>query len=409
MTDPYRTETPSDEPERPPPEWIGGSAGPSADRPEARPGTLSLPRAPAELERAWSFHQTLHVLTPRAWVAQALVFLNLLVFALMVVNGVHILTPQSADLVHWGANVGILVSRGAWWRLVTCMFIHIGIFHVACNMWALWVVGPLVERLVGNLGFAVLYLVSGMVGSLASAWWKAEVVSAGASGAVFGVSGMLLCVVVIRHESIPRPVLHALRNAVLTFLGFNLLYGWSREGIDMAAHLGGLAGGFACGLVLGQPVSLGSRAGRGWRNLAAATVGLAGVAGGAWLMHGRFDYVGEVVGAFGKAEREVLDSFNQAVDQVRAQRVSDDELVQLLERELIPQWRAARAPLAQLLKTPGARKDVIAELMRYAELREQGWQTMVRAIRQKDPKLLEVANAKQREADQVLAQSKLKK
>lgn len=409
MTDAYRDDPMGNEPGRPRPDWTVDAAGASAYGGEGRPLPLSLPAAPPELERAWVFQQTLHEITPRVFVTYALVLANGLVFALMLLNGVHPLTPQIADLIRWGANLGVRVSHGDWWRLLTCMFIHIGVIHIACNMWVLWDVGPLVERLVGNIGFAVLYFVSGMVGSLVSAWWKPGVVSAGASGAVFGVFGALLSFVVMRRESIPHHVLHPLRNSVFAFLGFNLLYGWFQTGIDVAAHLGGLAGGFACGLILSQPVSQESLSGRRWRNLVTAAAGLAGVVAGTWAMQGRFVDADSVGRAFEKAEQEVLGAFNHAIEQVRTQQMTDDELATKLERELIPKWRAARESLGQLKQAPGVRHDIVTDFIRYAELRENGWETMVRAIRRHDPKLFEEANARQREAGDVLAKRNLKK
>ena len=72
--------------------------------------------------------------------------------------------------------------NGQWWRLVTCMFVHFGILHLAFNMWVLWDLGRLVERLVGNVGFVVLYFLSGIAGSIASLVWNPTVVSAAPRG-----------------------------------------------------------------------------------------------------------------------------------------------------------------------------------------------------------------------------------
>ena len=99
---------------------------------------------------------------------------------------------QVATVLEWGANFGPKTMDGQWWRLFTSMFLHFGIIHIGFNMWVLWNVGRLVERLVGNFGFALLYVVSGLLGSVASLAWNPTTISAGASGAVFGVVGALI-------------------------------------------------------------------------------------------------------------------------------------------------------------------------------------------------------------------------
>ena len=95
--------------------------------------------------------------------------------------------------------------------MLTCAFLHFGIIHLAFNMWVLWQLGDLVERLVGNIGFLVLYIISGVGGSLASLLWNPMVISAGASGAVFGVGGALMGFILLRRDTIPAEVLKHLR------------------------------------------------------------------------------------------------------------------------------------------------------------------------------------------------------
>ena len=109
--------------------------------------------------------------TPRAYVTPALVGVNVAVFVLMALSGVGLLSPRPLDLIRWGANFGPLTTHGEWWRLLTATFVHIGALHLLCNMWALWDVGVLMERLVGPAGLLVLYLLAGLAGSVASLSW----------------------------------------------------------------------------------------------------------------------------------------------------------------------------------------------------------------------------------------------
>jgi rhomboid protease GluP len=225
-------------------------------------------RAPAV-----DFHQSLVELTPRAFVTPTIIGLNVLVFGLMVASGVSAVSPTVDGLLEWGANYGPKTANGQWWRLLTSTFIHIGFIHLLFNMWALWGTGHLVERLLGNAGFAVVYLLSGLFGSLASCFWHPLLVCAGASGAVFGVYGALLGIVVRQRGAIPMEELRQLSKSTLAFLGYNLFYGLTLPNIDMAAHVGGLVAGFLCGAVLSRRPGPAALAGRGIRNL---LVGLTG-------------------------------------------------------------------------------------------------------------------------------------
>lgn len=237
---------------------------------------------PAPQQAIIRFWQRLLEVTPRTYVTSAIVGVNAAVFLLLSLDSGSLFSPGGEALVDWGANFGPFTLDGQWWRLLTCTFVHIGIIHIGLNMWVLWDMGQLVERLAGNVGFLLLYLLSGLFGSLASVYWNPMVLSAGASGAVFGSFGGLMGFALLRGDSIPKSILGRLRNSGTTFLFYNLLFGFSIPGIDMAAHLGGLASGFACGLILSQPLDQVSSRTRTWRNCVMLAVGAAGLLV-AWL------------------------------------------------------------------------------------------------------------------------------
>src|SRR5438034_1313685 len=130
------------------------------------------------------FRRALFTRTPRAWVTPTMIVLNVAVFVAMVANGVSALAPTSASLIRWGADFGPRTTGGQSWRLLTNTFVHIGLPHIAMNMIALWQSGRMVERLLGNLGFAVTYLLAGLCGSIVSTLSHPFTVSAGASGAI---------------------------------------------------------------------------------------------------------------------------------------------------------------------------------------------------------------------------------
>ena len=261
------------------------------------------------------FRARLAALTPRVVVTPLLVAANVLVFAIMVVRGVSPLSPTTENLLAWGANYGRLSASGEWWRLATAMFLHVGVIHLLMNMWVLWDAGPLVERMLGHVAFASAYLLAGLAGSCASALWSPDRPSAGASGAIFGIFGVLGAFLLRQRHALPPGALTRLTRSSLFFVGYNVIYGLTNPSIDMAAHLGGLAGGFVVGLPLVHALTPEARA-RTWRRAAVVTaVGLA--AGGAlWsraprllarraeLSLGRFELPGASLGFPAGADRK---------------------------------------------------------------------------------------------------------
>lgn len=159
---------------------------------------------------------------------------------------------RSIQLVHWGSNVGRLTLNGQWWRLFTSMFLHGSLLHLAFNMFALWQVGRMVERIFGSLRFTGLYLLAGLAGSLASVLWNPHVNSVGASGAIFGIIGGLLAFIGRPNSGVPPTVVSDMRGSIGPFLLFNLSAGFIYPHTDNAAHIGGLVGGYLAGLVLAR-------------------------------------------------------------------------------------------------------------------------------------------------------------
>ena len=104
------------------------------------------------------FLETIERITPRLFVTQAIVASNLVVFLAMALTTGEIFSPSGDTLIAWQANYGPLTLGGEWWRLLTSTFVHVGLIHVGLNMWVLWDLGKLVERLAGNVGFLLLYL-----------------------------------------------------------------------------------------------------------------------------------------------------------------------------------------------------------------------------------------------------------
>jgi len=116
--------------------------------------------------------------------------LNILFFAIMIINGVGIFQPEVQHLVEWGAKVRLLTEGGDWWRLGSAMFMHIGIIHLLLNMYALFSIGVHLEAAMGRWKFLAAYLATGILANVTSIWWHENTASAGASGAIFGMYGV---------------------------------------------------------------------------------------------------------------------------------------------------------------------------------------------------------------------------
>ena len=374
--------------------YSGQFAGPSAE-----PAQIDRLQ---QAERVRSFYVALLALSPRAWCTPALVAANVAVFAIMVASGVSILSPRLDSMIAWGANYAPKTQDGQWWRLLTCTFLHFGILHLAVNMYALWSAGHFVERLLGSTGFLIMYLLSGLAGSLASLYWHAPgMTSAGASGAVFGVFGALLGFVLRARHAIPKEVFLGLRNSVLSFLVLNIVLGTAIANIDMAAHLGGFVGGFVCGLLMGQPLDEFTRARRIGRNLATAVLGGALVVGGIKaLPEAPADMRGEFT-RFIDSERNALRIFNAAQEQVHERHITVEEFADQIENDVLPPWRAARERLTSLKNLSPHDAQRVAALIEYSRLRSEHWDLLAQALRMNDPDLF----AKAKEKDRAVAES----
>ena len=175
-----------------------------------------------------------------------LIDINILVFIVMIASGVGIMSPSTLSLLKWGADFGPLTLTGDWWRAVTCNFIHIGAFHLLMNMYAFMYVGLLLEGLIGSRRMFMSYLLTGLCSAVFSLYMHGETISAGASGAIFGLYGIFLAFLFFHR--IAKDQRKALLTSILIFVGYNLVYGM-KAGIDNAAHIGGLLSGFLLGII----------------------------------------------------------------------------------------------------------------------------------------------------------------
>lgn len=259
-----------------------GHAHESASAVAARAGEVTRGGAPVSRKRSWSSLIAAYPAT------SVLMGINILVFLVMFrwspviplwkahQYGSTLTAQFNGDVLYYfGGCDGWAAMRGQWWRLLTACFVHASILHIATNLWCLWNLGLFGEPLLGRWGLVWTYILTGVTGNLLS---TAETIlrhdftiAVGASGAIFGIAGILIVLLSNRKLNLPWEELKRLRGQVILFAVINLALGiapqfsgglsaadWARihvnpgniQHIDNSAHLGGLLSGLALGLPL---------------------------------------------------------------------------------------------------------------------------------------------------------------
>lgn len=166
--------------------------------------------------------------------------INIVVFVIMEILGS---TEDTGFMLQWGAACRPLILDGEWYRLFTSMFLHFGIYHLVNNMAVLLFMGDMVEKTVGHWKYLIIYLGSGLVGNLLSLYMDIEsqsnIVSAGASGAIYGIIGGIFVLMIKNRKQVREVVIRRL----VFVIAVTIYYGSQAAQIDNAAHVGGLIGG----------------------------------------------------------------------------------------------------------------------------------------------------------------------
>lgn len=333
------------------------------------------------------------------WVTIALAAANIVVWFVTVALGASVISPSSESLFEHGGNLGAITLDGEEWRLFTSMFLHIGVLHLAMNMAGLIIGGRVIERLFGHLGFAAIYLISGLAGSLATAL-RPGVVSAGASGAIFGVLGALGAYYVI-HRDRMDPRIAKQSTGLLVVVAYNVINGFADTSVDVYAHLGGLGAGFLCGFAM----ELGRRERSLPRTLAVTVVGLAAVIAGALAAPAPFDenlvaaqQERRAVQAALDAEKQVLERWAELLDQVRQDALTVVQFAEGLERDVVVPWRAATVAFEE----SGASCPMCPHLRTYMRARVTAFEVVLQGARDDDEATIERGVQQLIDAEQVL-------
>lgn len=329
---------------------------------------------------------------------------NVIVFGDMLLNGGHLLTPDTELMLSLGANFGPRTMSGEWWRLLTCMFLHFGLIHLGMNMWIFNGLGKLAERWMGTVGLGLVYFLSGIGGGLLGLAWNSQRVCAGASGAVFGVAGALLGFVILRRDTIPATIRKRLLKSMVWFLVLNSTLGLTVSGIDMAAHVGGFLTGFLCGLILSQPVAAEMVGQRMSRNLATACSGAIVLPIAILLLPPAPPDVNDELMQRSEVESQLHAEFNDLVNRNALGEITRQEFADRLDSDILPGWIACRERTELLIEVHSAVRDEVRHIVDYMSAREDGWRMLAEGMRNNDAALVEQANAKSADADQMVLQ-----
>ena len=336
------------------------------------------------------------------FVTVALIGVNTIAFAVMQLGPGGV--DHSATLVGWGANFPPRTTNGEWWRLLTALFVHAGTLHLLATLAGLAPLGMTLERLVGPVAFAAVYLSAGLLASVVSLYTAPVGVSFGPSGGIFGLYGLLCATLmwsIVARPSVPIPVrlVNTLGITALVFILYNL---WTdRLGVaaETAGFMTGLIGGMllARGIIAHKPPAL--------RIARTATAAIVIAIVSSVPLRGITD-VRPTLDAVAAFEQRTAAAYDEAVNRFRRGLGSPESLVQLIERTFLPELQAVRAPLQTLGRVPRAHQPLVAAADEYCQLREKAWRLRAAALRRRSMPALRDADHAERAALDTLRRMK---
>jgi membrane associated rhomboid family serine protease len=334
-----------------------------------------------------SFSEALHARTPWPIVTLALVALNAGIFICMLFGAGGLGDPET--LVAWGANLGPQTSNGEWWRLVTAMFVHSGFWHLVANIAGFVQLGMMLERLVGHFAFATVYFAAGLFASLVSLFASPLEVSVGASGAIFGLYGLLAASMIwgTVHRSAVTIPLKAIKSIVPAAAVF-LLYGIA-TGRENGAELAGLLTGLICGLVLAKGVGERKPSARLVAAAVAATLAI-GVAS-AVPLRGISDARPEIARVIAFEDRTTL-AYQTAVNQFKLGAINAEALAGMIERTIVPELQTVWTRVKALERVPRVQQLLVAGADEYLRLRAESWRLRAEGLHKSSSRTLRKAD-----------------
>jgi rhomboid protease GluP len=339
-------------------------------------GNRLLDAAVENKRRCQPFYEALRARTRWAVVAPALAAMSVAILIVILVREGSLGNPQT--LVEWGGSFGLRTTNGEWWRLLTATFVHTGVLELIVTLVALLSLGVAIERLVGSLAFAVIYVAAGVLSGLMRLSEAQMSVTTGSSGAVWGLFGLLpvwLALSLLRRSTVAVSLaaLKRLAPAAALFL----LYTAATTGIGRPAVLA-LWTGFALGLLL--LVGTGGRKPAA-RRIAAGAASAAAIAIAVAVPLAGFADVRPEIDQVLTLEARGTETYNAAFDRFRKGRMSLSALTQTIDQTIVPPFQAAGERLKTFDKVPREQQSLLADAETYLRLRRESWQLRSEALR----------------------------
>ena len=338
------------------------------------------------------FGDALRARTPWAMVTPAIILVNLAIYARVVwTDG-----PTGAEtLLAWGASFGPRTTSGEWWRLVTAMFVHGSLLALLIHSAALLQAGVVLERLVGHVAFAAIYVAAGLFATLMAVSTSPEQVAAGAGGAVLGVYGLLLASIVrgTLHRSeltIPLRSLAVLAPIAALFT----LYTAVVSGFGAPARAG-LFTGFLFGILVERGIRERKPSVRRLAAVSAATLAIALLV--VVPLRGVADVRPEMALVVAVEARTAAE-YDYAVLRFRNGRITTKALAGEIERTILPELQRVHGRVSALQHVPNAYQPLVAAAGDYLRLREHSWRLRARALNTSNTRLLRDADRTERES-----------
>ena len=328
-------------------------------------------------------------------VTPSLVAVNTLIFTFMLFGPGALNDVQT--LVNWGANFAPRTTNGEWWRLITATFVHAGMLHLLATIAGLVPLGLILERAVGRVTFATTYVAAGILASVISLWTTSPMsVSLGASGAIFGIYGLLLASLlwgVFSRPAVSIPLMTVKRIAATA--GVFFLYNLLTDDLGTASELAGLATGFVGGLVVARGVTREKPPVRRSAFAMAAAIVIAVLC--AIPVRGIADVRPEIA-QIAAVEERTAGTYDAAVAKFRHRRITAEALVEVIDRTIMPELQAARARLKALRGVPREQVPLVTAAETYFELREQSWRRRAEGLLRSNMDKLREAEQSERAA-----------
>jgi len=337
-------------------------------------------------------HEILRARTRWPLVTGAIVVVNVVVFGYMVLEPGAVSDPDT--LIRWGANYGPRTTNSEWWRMVAALFVHSGLLHLLATMAGLVPLGLVLERLVGSVTFATVYLATGILAGFMSLSESALAVGVGASGAIFGLYGLMLASLIwgiAGRAAIPVPLatIKAVGMPAAVFFLYNLV----SSDLSTAGELMGIASGFIGGLVLARGIAERKPPVRRIAAAAAATFVMS--IASAVPLRGTAD-VRPALERVVSVEERTAAAYDAKVVQFRKGWISAETLAASIDRTILPELQAAHARVKALKGVPREHRPLVAAAEEYFRLREEAWRRRAEGLINASMRTLQEADRTER-------------